>query len=111
MTRFIDTKPVYVYFFVPLTFSSCSKKVVTQPGAVTVGVERVNGTQLSATVHYSTVELPDNITIGQLTLQPAKFGVHYTGSAGSLTFTTSDVSNYTVDLYVQIPLCDYFLAD
>ena len=57
-----------------------------------MGVERVNGTQLTATVQYTTVELSDSITIGQLTVQPAQFGVHYTGTAGSLTFTTSLVS-------------------
>ena len=71
---------------------SCSKKVVTQSGGVTVGVERVNGTQLTATVQYATVELTDTITIGQLALEPAQFGVHYTGTSGSLTFPTSTVS-------------------
>lgn len=57
-----------------------------------MGVERVNGTQLTTSVQYATVELPNNITIGQLTLQPARFGVHYTETAGSLTFTSSVVS-------------------
>lgn len=71
---------------------ACSKKVATQSGDLTVGVERVNGTQLTTSVQYTTVELPANITIGQLTFQPARFGVHYTETAGSLTFTTSVVS-------------------
>ena len=70
---------------------ACSKKVVTESGGVTVGVERLNGTQLTASVQYATVELPGNRTIGQLTVQPAQFGVHYTATAGSLTFTTSAV--------------------
>jgi hypothetical protein len=68
------------------------KKVVTESGGVTVGVERVNGTQLTASVQYTTVELSGNATIGQLTVEPAKFGLHYTGTAGSLTFTTSTTS-------------------
>lgn len=70
----------------------CSKKVVTQSGGQTVGVERVNGTQLTTSVQYTTVELPASITIGQLTFKPAQLGVHYTDTAGSLTFTTSAVS-------------------
>lgn len=83
----------------------CSKKVVTQSGDLTVGVERVNGTQLTTSVQYTTVELPANITIGQLTFQPALFGVHYTETAGSLTFTTSAVS------YPDIYHTEYFLND
>lgn len=83
----------------------CSKKVVTQSGDLTVGVERVNGTQLTTSVRYTTVELPANITIGQLTFQPALIGVHYTDTADSLTFTTSAVS--CPDLYHT----KYFLND
>lgn len=86
----------------------CSKKVVSQSGGVTVGVERVNGTQLTATVQYTTVELADNITIGQLTLQPAKFGVHYTGIAGSLTFPTSAVSDHKPIHCIVIIFCILF---
>ena len=78
---------------------------MSQSGGVTVGVERVNGTQLTATVQYTTVELADNITIGQLTLQPAKFGVHYTGIAGSLTFPTSAVSDHKPIHCIVIIFC------
>ena len=86
-------KPKSIHFHLLCT---CSKKVVTQSGGVTVGVERVNGTQLTATVQYATVELTESLTIGQLTLQPAQFGVHYTGTAGSLTFNTAVVSYHTL---------------
>ena len=73
----------------------CSKKVVTTSGSFTVGVERVNGTQLTASVKYSTVELSDSITIGQLTIQPAQFGVHITETGDTLQFDTSVVSLFT----------------
>ena len=70
-----------------------------------MGVERVNGTQLTAMVQYATVELSGNRTIGQLTVEPAQFGVHYTGTAGSITFATSTVSLYIIDSLNALLFC------
>ena len=72
-----------------------------------MGVERVNGTQLTATVQYATVEFSGNTTIGQLTVEPAQFGVHYTGTAGSLTFETSAVRSMHQRIY---PYCSVFFT-
>ena len=90
-----------------LCLSPCSKKVVTESGGVTVGVERVNGTQLTATVQYATVEFSGNTTIGQLTVEPAQFGVHYTGTAGSLTFETSAVRSMHQQIYPYNLACNF----
>lgn len=79
-----------------ISVNLCRRKVVTESGATTIGVERVNGTQLAASVRYATVELQGNTTVGQLTLLPAQFGVHYTGTSGSLVFVTSEVNSLSI---------------
>ena len=72
------------------THSSLCRWVVSNGEDVTLEVERVNGSQLTVTVSFTTWA-EQLVTVNQLTFDPAVAGTHFTATSGTLRFSSGEV--------------------
>ena len=72
------------------TYPSLCRWVVSNGEDVTLEVQRVNGSQLTVTVSFTTWA-EQLVTVNQLTFDPAVAGTHFTATSGTLRFSPGEV--------------------